>query len=143
MQTELIQQIVLYICAIGYIIGQFPHTKKVFESISKLDDKYRPIQGFIMAALTDTMIAVFIYIDKLLYASIGVVILIIINVYYYTEDYWLDPYWAETDQRKKSKADGKRSKNEPQFIWRYNFMKILFSVLIPVSILIMSILVHS
>ena len=127
------EKIILTLCALGFIVTQIPHTNKVFFSISRLDtEKSKAFQAWTLSILTSIMIAVFIYIDNILMAGIGVAIEIVINVYYYTQEYWLDKWWIN-----------RPSTGKPKFIWHHRFMELLFSVLIPVMIFIISLLIHN
>lgn len=128
------EEIIIMIFVVGFISTQIPHTYKVFEAISRLEGTQKKVQAWSFSVLTSALIALFIYIDNLYLAGVGVALEIIINLYYFTNEYWEHSYWGIRNPTKRE---------PPLFVWKYNFMKVLFSVFIPSLVFILSWLLHN
>lgn len=128
------EEIIIMIFVVGFISTQVPHTYKVFEALSRLEGTKKNMQAWSFSILTSGLIALFIYINNLWLAGVGVGLEIIINLYYFTNEYWESTYWG---------TRSKEGRVKPIFVWQYNFMKIIFSIFIPALIFILSWLLHS
>jgi len=106
------------ILTIAAIVAQLPHAYTTFDSFSRLDGRLKIIQSVTFCTIISVAIFAFVLIGKPMLALFGVGIEIVINLYYYTQNYW---------QRKNSKVD-----------IRKNWIAFLFGILIPIMIFIFS-----
>jgi len=106
------------ILTIAAIVAQLPHTYNVFDSFSRLDGWLKIVQSITFCLIVSVAIYAFVMIGNPMLALFGVGIEIIINLYYYTVQYW---------QRKNSRVD-----------FRKNWISFLFGILIPIMIFIFS-----
>jgi len=103
---------------IAAIISQIPHAFYTFDSFSRLEGWLRQVQSVTFCLIISIAIFAFVWVGNPTLALFGVVIEIVINLYYYTLNYW---------QRKNSKVD-----------FRKQWISFLFGILLPVMIFIFS-----
>lgn len=111
--------IVLFtVLTISAIVAQLPHAWYTFDSFSRLEGVLKPIQSITFCLIISVAIFAFVMLGKPMLALFGVGIEIVINLYYYTLNYW---------QRKNAKVD-----------FRKQWISFLFGILIPIMIFIFS-----
>jgi len=103
---------------IAAIVAQLPHAWYTFESFSRLEGSLKTIQSITFCLIISVAIFAFVMLGKPMLALFGVGIEIIINLYYYSLNYW---------QRKNARVD-----------MRKQWISFLFGILIPVMIFIFS-----
>ena len=106
------------ILTIAAIVAQLPHSYQTFDSFSRLEGRLKIIQSVTFCLIVSIAIFAFVMLGKPKLALFGVFIEIVINLYYYTQNFW---------QRKNSKVD-----------FRRQWIAFLFGILIPVMIYIFS-----
>jgi len=109
------------------IISQTLHTYFVFISFSRLEGNLRLIQAIIFCSILSVSILAFVLIRKPNLAILGAIIEIIINMYYYAEDFWKNGIRAKVHRWKSIIT-----------FWRRNWVSIFFGILIPILIYVFS-----
>lgn len=108
---------------IATIISQTVHTYFVFLSFSRLEGKIKLFQAIMFCGILSVAILAFVLVGKSKLALLGALIEVIINMYYYAEDFW----------KKGIRARVKRGISIVTF-WRKNWVSIFFGILIPILI---------
>jgi hypothetical protein len=131
---ESLQKPLLIFLVISAITAQIPHAYYVFISASKLaNTNARRTQAGAFCAILSIAIFTFVIMGKTELAAAGAVIELIINVYYYTEDFWKSPYGL----RKKGSLERKSIMR----LWRQRWIFFFISMLMPAAIYVLSELV--
>jgi hypothetical protein len=105
------------------IISQTVHTWFVFDSFSRLKGRLKVFQAVCFCGIISIAILAFVLIGKPKLALLGAVIEIIINMYYYAQDFFENGIRARV----------KRTESIATF-WRKNWIAIFFGILIPMLI---------
>ena len=114
---------------IAAILSQIPHAWYVFDSFSKLNKWLKISQSLLFCSILSVAILGFVLTGQTTLAIFGAFIETVINIYYYTLDFWKNGINKRTSEtRKKAIA----------IFWRKNWIKIFFSVLLPLLIFIFS-----
>jgi hypothetical protein len=113
---------------IAAIISQTVHTWFVFQSFSRLEGKLKTFQSVIFCSIISVAIFAFVIVKKPQLAMLGAIIEIIINIYYYSMDFFENGIRARV----------KRTESIITF-WRRNWIAIFFGLLIPMLIYVFSI----
>jgi hypothetical protein len=108
------------------ILSQVPHAYYVFSSFSRLKDNARALQASSFCIILSLGIFGFVWIDKPMLALFGAVLEMVINIYYYTTEFWNDGF----GKKHRGRSIGR--------FWRQNWIKLLISVVIPMFIYIFS-----
>lgn len=120
--------------AIAILFSQTVHTYIVFQSFSIVEDAIlRTIQAIMFCGIISVGILYFVLVGKPELALLGALIESIINVYYYSEDFWKNGFIKRTGDDAK-----KKHRNDVKTWWRRNWLPMFFSVLLPVMIFIFS-----
>ena len=120
---------------IASIISQLPHAWYTFNSFSRLKGWIRSMQSVMFCGILSVAIFAFVWIGKPELALIGAGIEIVINLYYYSMNFWRNGYKSFTGSSKIRKS--KRKKSIGKF-YRENWIAIFFGILIPVLIYVFS-----
>lgn len=120
---------------VAAIISQLPHVWYTFLSFSRLKGWIRDTQSIMFCGILSIAIFAFVWIGKPKLALIGVCIEIIVNLYYYSLDFWKDGYKAFSG---KDKVISKKRRDSRRRFWRKNWIAIFFAILIPMLIYIFS-----
>jgi multisubunit Na+/H+ antiporter MnhB subunit len=114
------------------IIAQVPNAYYVFRRFSRLSGTLKEIQAIAFCIILSTAIFGFVYIERPDLALLGAVLEVIINIYYYTGDFWERGY----DLKKSVKNPV--GKQVTRF-WRINWIAlILIGIGMPTFIYIFS-----
>jgi hypothetical protein len=113
------------------IISQLPHSWYTFNSFSRLGSQLRILQSVAFCFILSVAIFAFVYIEKPGLALLGAAIEAIINLYYYSLDFWTDGYKAYTGDRNEVNSKRRRASS---IWWRKNWIAIFFGLLLPVLI---------
>jgi hypothetical protein len=116
------------------VITQIPHVFYTFESFSRLKGTWRKVQSGAFCAIISISIIGFVWIGRPDLALLGAIIEIIINLYYYSIDFWQK---GHTKRREANKVFGIAWKDVGTF-WRQNWVAFLFGTLIPLGIYLFS-----
>jgi len=73
---------------IASIISQVPHAYYTFNSFSRLEDRLKVIQSVAFCSILSVAIFAFVWIEKPMLALFGAGIEIVVNLYYYSIDFW-------------------------------------------------------
>lgn len=111
---------------IASIFSQVPHAYAVFDSFSKLKGWLKNAQSIIFCGILSIAIFGFVLIGRTDLALLGAIIEIIINIYYYSMEFWKDGY------------GGKKKIRSTMKFWRQKWISIFFAFLLPVLIFIFS-----
>lgn len=109
------------------ILSQVAHAYYTFNKFSRLKPPFKALQSVAFCSIISVAIFAFVWIEKPLLALFGAGIEIIINIYYYSEEFW-DNGYGQTKYRFKSTVRW----------WRINWAKILFGFIMPFLIYIFS-----
>jgi membrane associated rhomboid family serine protease len=107
------------------IVSQTIHTWFVFDSFSRLKGNLKLFQAVCFCGIISVAIFAFVLIGKPHLALLGAIIEIIINMYYYAQDFFENGIRARV----------KRAESIATF-WRKNWVAIFFGILIPMLIYI-------
>jgi hypothetical protein len=116
------------------VITQVPHVYYTFDSFSRLKGTWRKIQSGAFCAIISISIIGFVWIGRPELALLGAIIEIIVNLYYYSIDFWRN---GPTRRKEASKLFGIAKKDIGTF-WRENWIAFLFGSLIPLAIYLFS-----
>jgi hypothetical protein len=105
------------------IISQTVHTWFVFDSFSRLKGSLKVFQAVTFCGIISVSILAFVLIGRPKLALLGAIIEIIINMYYYAQDFFENGIRARV----------KRAESIWTF-WRKNWIAIFFGILIPMLI---------
>jgi len=111
------------ILTIASILSQIPHAYYTFNSFSKLKDPLKVIQSVVFCSILSVAIFSFVWIGKLKLALLGALIEIIINLYYYSMEFWSEGYGQKKLKFKSTLT-----------FWRKNWIAIFFGLLLPLLI---------
>lgn len=121
-------QTLLIFLVIAAIAAQIPHAYYVFIRASKLKNKSsRQIQAGSFCLILSTAIFTFVIMGEVELALLGALIEFIINIWYYTEDFW-DKGFGRTKYKWTAIAR----------LWRQRWMYFFISTLMPGCIFIFS-----
>lgn len=110
------------------IISQVPHAWFVFDSFSNINHKWlKNLQSMMFCSILSISILAFALDGQRWMALLGAAIEAIINIYYYTLNFWKEGITARTPETRK--------KSILKF-WRMNWIKIFFAILLPSLIFI-------
>jgi len=115
------------ILTVAAIISQTVHTYFVFDSFSRLKGRLKLFQAVIFCGIISVAIFGFVIINKPALALLGAFVEIVINMYYYAQDFFENGIRARV----------KRVESIATF-WRKNWVAIFFGLLIPMLIYIFS-----
>lgn len=118
---------------IATIISQTIHTWFVFQSFSRLAGGLKTLQSVVFCSIISVAIFAFVIIGKPKLALLGAFIEIVINMYYYSMDFF------ENGIRKGSKTSDESQAKEVRKLaiitfWRRNWVAIFFGLLLPMLI---------
>jgi hypothetical protein len=117
--------LLFYALAIAAIISQTIHSWFVFKSFSRLEGGVKTFQAIIFCSIISVAIFAFVIVKKPELAALGAFIEIVINIYYYGQEYF-------------QKGITTTKKNAILNWWRINWIAIFFGILIPVLIYVFS-----
>ena len=109
------------------ILSQVAHAYYAFNKFSRLKGAFKKLQSIAFCSIISVAIFAFVWINKPMLALFGAGIEIIINIYYYSEEFWDNGYG-----QKKNKL------SHTLIWWRKYWAKILFGILMPFLIYIFS-----
>jgi hypothetical protein len=110
---------------VAAIISQTIHTWMVFFSFSRLTGFIKQFQAIIFCGILSVAIFAFVIIEKPYLALLGAVIEIIINIYYYSMDFFENGIRARVHRTASILG-----------WWRKNYIGLFFGFLIPILIYI-------
>jgi len=123
------------ILTVAAIISQTVHTYFVFDSFSRLKGRLKLFQAVVFCGIISVAIFGFVIINKPALALLGAFVEIVINMYYYAQDFFENGIKAV---REPYQLKAKRNAAIWRF-WRKNWVAIFFGLLIPMLIYIFSI----
>jgi hypothetical protein len=110
---------------IATIISQLVHTWFVFHSFSRLTGWLKLFQSVMFCGILSVAIFAFVIIGKPKLAFLGAIIEIVINIYYYAMDFFINGIRARVHVR-----------DSVLKFWRVNWVAIFFGLLLPMLIYI-------
>lgn len=114
------------------MISQTVHSYFVFEMFSKIENKNtRQFQSVMFCSILSIGILGFVWIGKPNLAILGALIEIVVNIFYYASEFWMNGFKSFQGDPKEIKS--KKTKSVLKF-WRINWIAIFFGVLLPVLI---------
>lgn len=112
---------------IAVIISQTVHVYYVFNSFSRLKGWLRTFQAVMFCSIISLSILAFVLIGREDLALIGAIVEVIVNLYYYSMDFFENGIRARV-KRKAAIAT----------FWRKNWIALFFGVLLPMTIYVFS-----
>ncbi len=109
-----------YILTVAAISSQLPHAYYTFNSFSRLTGWMKEVQSATFCGIISVAIFAFVLIGNSKMAFYGMLVEVVINLYYYSMDFWKYGYGQKT---KKQKSTLKW--------WRQNWIAVFFSPLLP------------
>ncbi len=121
---------------IALVITQVPHVYYTFDSFSRLKGGWKKLQSGAFCGIISISIIGFVYIGRPDLALLGAAIEIIVNLYYYSLDFWREGFKNRTSDKLSYFMGG--AWIDIGTFWRQNWIAFLFGVLIPLGIYLFS-----
>ena len=120
-------KILLISLTISAIVAQIPHAYYTFIKASLLKGVSKKIQAAAFSIIVSVAIFTFVIIGRTELALFGAIIEVVINIYYWTQDFWDNGFGQKRQIRKHI-----------LIFWRKKWIYIFISFLMPIFIFIFS-----